>query len=81
MLVGKGDGTESDLVQVGRNGELVEPDDLNLLTTAISAYLRDTERMRREGSESRQIAKSEISIDQMARTFTDALAYASDRAG
>ncbi|MBT3942163.1 MAG: glycosyltransferase family 4 protein [Chloroflexi bacterium] len=81
VLVGKGDGTESDLVQVGRNGELVEPDDLNLLTTAISAYLRDTERMRREGSESRQIAKSEISIDQMARTFTDALAYASDRAG
>lgn len=76
VIVGQGDGTEADLVQDGRNGILVAPDDIGELTNAIQSYIGHPDRIREEGQESRHIIDEEASIGKMALTFVSALSYA-----
>ena len=76
VIVGRGDGTESDLVQEGRNGRLVAPDDLGALTAAIKLFLEHPEGMRLAGIESQRIASDEVSIDGMVYAFVQALHFA-----
>lgn len=77
VIVGQGDGTETDLVREGRNGTLVRPDDLGALTEAIRAYVDHPELVVSAGRESRTIVEEEVSISRMADTFVRALKYAS----
>lgn len=77
VIVGKGDGTEADLVQDGRNGLLVEPDDLGKLTEAIKSYIGQTGRIHNEGLESRKMIREQASIEKMATTFISAVQYVS----
>jgi glycosyltransferase involved in cell wall biosynthesis len=77
VIVGQGDGTESDLVHEGKNGASVRPNDVGELITGIRFFLDQPDEMRRAGIESRRIVSEEISIDRMANTFVTALSYAS----
>lgn len=79
VIVGQGDGTEADLVKEGRNGRLVRPDDLGVLTRAIKEYVDHPELIASEGRESRKIIEEEVSIEKMAATFVRALNFASGR--
>ncbi|HIF13262.1 MAG TPA: glycosyltransferase family 1 protein [Dehalococcoidia bacterium] len=76
VIVGQGDGTESDLVYNGRNGCHVSPGDVGALTSAIQAYLRQPELVIKAGQESRRIVEEEVSIDRMSSAFVHALQFA-----
>ena len=76
VIVGQGDGTESDLVYDGRNGCRVSPGDVGELTSAIQAYLRQPELVIKAGQESRRIVEQEVSIDRMSTAFLQAVQFA-----
>ena len=81
VIVGQGDGTESDLVHEGRNGFRVPPGDVAALVVAIRTYLKQPEMVRKAGQESRKIVEEEVSISRMSAAFTDALRYAAAATG
>lgn len=72
VVVGRADGTESDLVKDGSNGTILPSVDPSSLALAIQKYVADTDYARTAGSESRRIATEEVSIERMADTFVEA---------
>ena len=81
VIVGEGDGTESDLVREGRNGCLVTPGDVAALTKAIRTYVRDPHLIKSAGQESVKIVRDEVSISRMSSTFIQALHVAEATSG
>lgn len=76
VIVGQGDGTESDLVHDGRNGCRVAPGDVTALSVAIQKYLGQPELIQTAGNESRKIVEQEVNIEKMSVVFLDALRFA-----
>ena len=72
VIMGKGDGTNEDLVRVG-NGWQITPDNLTALTEALIEALSDLPRLRRMGTESYRIVAEEINLEKMASAFVAAL--------
>jgi glycosyltransferase involved in cell wall biosynthesis len=72
VIAAEGDGTQEDLVREG-NGWLVAPGDILALGDALHEALSDTDRLRKMGEESFRIVKEEINIQEMTRTFIQAL--------
>jgi glycosyltransferase involved in cell wall biosynthesis len=68
VVMGRGDGTNADLVRPG-NGWQVPDDDLPGLVAAIQEALADAGRLRRMGAESYRIVREEINLEKMAEAF------------
>lgn len=78
VIVGRGDGTQEDLVkgigeQGEKNGWFVPSDDVGSLAEILNIALSDVKRLRRMGAESFRIVREEINIDSMVRVFVQAL--------
>lgn len=72
VVVGEGDGTQSDLVRP-ENGWNVRANDVGDLTDKLRDALSDATRLRRMGEESFRIVVEEINMDRMADTFIAAV--------
>jgi glycosyltransferase involved in cell wall biosynthesis len=72
VIVAQGDGTQDDLVRK-ENGWQIPPDDFNALVSTMKDALSDVARLRRMGTESYRIVKTEINIEKMVETFVMAL--------
>ena len=70
-LVGTRVGGLPEMIEEGRNGYLVRPRDPRGLADALLALLRDSERARRFGEESRRRVASEYSLERMVRGWED----------
>jgi glycosyltransferase involved in cell wall biosynthesis len=81
VIVGQGDGTESDLVHEGRNGTRVPPGDVTALVAAIQTYLKQPDMVLKASQESRKIVTEEVSISRMSTAFINALQYAETATG
>ena len=68
VIVAEGDGTQSDLVRP-ENGWLIEPNNLNMLISALKEALSNIPELRRKGMESFRIVAEEVNIDVMVDTF------------
>jgi glycosyltransferase involved in cell wall biosynthesis len=73
VIVGEGDGTQSDLVRPG-NGWSLPPDNLTALTAALAEALADFPRLRRMGAESYRIVSEEVNTDTMVNGFAQCIA-------
>ena len=62
-------GSIPDLIDSGRTGVLVEPDDVEALHGAIDSLVRDPERARAMGRAARQEVESRFSFDRMVDSF------------
>ncbi len=76
VIVSEADGTQSDLVRAD-NGWLVQPGNLDALTTRLAEALRDLPRLRRMGAASYRIVDQEINIEKMVEIFAQAIQAAS----
>lgn len=72
VIVGKGDGTQDDLVRPV-NGWVVPDNDLAALTETISNALADPLKLRRMGQESFRIVSTEVNLENMVSAFLQAL--------
>jgi glycosyltransferase involved in cell wall biosynthesis len=72
VIMGKGDGTNDDLVRPG-NGWQLPPDDPSALTNMLRTALSDVGRLRRMGAESYRIVKEEINLEKMVEIFLGAI--------
>lgn len=72
VVMGRGDGTNEDLVRPG-NGWQIPPDNLTALKEALLAALSDIPRLREMGTESYRIVAEEINLEKMADAFVEAL--------
>jgi glycosyltransferase involved in cell wall biosynthesis len=72
VIVAKGDGTQDDLVRAS-NGWQIEPENYEVLLSAMKNALSDTARLREMGKESYRIVAEEINIQKMAENFIRAL--------
>ena len=72
VMVGKADGTQSDLVRPA-NGWQLPPADLRALTQALTDALQDVPRLRRMGAELYRITREEINLEQMVEIFGNAV--------
>ena len=68
VVVGEGDGTQSQLVRP-ENGWQVAPGSLEELISTLKTALADPARLRRMGRESFRIARDEVNIEKMVETF------------
>ncbi len=75
IIVSFGDGTESDLVRMGKNGYLFKTNDSIDLRNNISRLLKKPEKIQKMGQTSLEIIRSEINIEMMAKTFMDCVSY------
>lgn len=78
VIVGRGDGTQEDLVREmsdegGKNGWIVPSDDVVALSEILAKALSDVKRLRRMGKESYRIVSDEINIENMVRVFIQAV--------
>jgi glycosyltransferase involved in cell wall biosynthesis len=72
VIMGRGDGTNEDLVRP-ENGWQIPADDLSALTETLRVALTDIAHLRSMGSESYRIVKEEINLEKMVAVFLDAL--------
>jgi glycosyltransferase involved in cell wall biosynthesis len=72
VIMGRGDGTNDDLVRPGNGWQLGE-ESLPALTAALTEALSDAGRLRRMGAESYRIVAQEINLGQMVGAFILAL--------
>jgi glycosyltransferase involved in cell wall biosynthesis len=72
VIMGRGDGTNEDLVRP-KNGWQIPPDDLSALTQTLQIALKDVPRLRNMGSESYRIVMDEVNIEKMVGAFVEAL--------
>jgi glycosyltransferase involved in cell wall biosynthesis len=72
VIVGQGDGSQSQLVREG-NGWLIQPDDLKSLLVALREALATPTRLHQMGKESFRIARDEVNIEIMVDAFIRAL--------
>ncbi len=72
VIVGQGDGSQSQLVREG-NGWLIQPNDLNSLLAALTEALSNPTRLQQMGKESFRIARDEVNIEIMVDAFIHAL--------
>jgi glycosyltransferase involved in cell wall biosynthesis len=72
VIMGRGDGTNDDLVRA-ENGWQVAPDDLKALSEALMTALSDVSRLRAMGAESYRIVTEEINLERMVEVFIQAL--------
>lgn len=70
VMVAEGDGTQRDLVR-SENGWLLQPDDLEALSSALHEALSDPDRLVRMGQHSYRLAVTQFNIVSMADTFID----------
>ncbi len=75
VIAAEADGTQTDLVRE-ENGILVKPGDLEMLTNAIRTLLSDSSQLRKMGDRSFQIVRNEINLENMAKSFEEAITYA-----
>lgn len=77
VIVGEGDGTQSDLV-TDENGWNIPPNDPKALKNAIFSALNSPENLRQKGLSAYQTVKTSVNIDQMVSVFMNAIidAYA-----
>lgn len=64
VIMGRGDGTNNDLVRP-ENGWQISPDSLDALTNTLQIALADIPRLRRMGAESYRIVSEEINLEHM----------------
>jgi glycosyltransferase involved in cell wall biosynthesis len=69
VIVGEGDGTQSDLVRP-ENGWMVAAGRLDALTGCLAGALADPARLRRMGQESFRIVREEVNLERMVEVFT-----------
>src|SRR5258708_927932 len=72
VLVGRGDGTQDDLVRPA-DGWQIRADDYELLASTLRVALSDVKRLRKMGRESRRIVSTEINLEKMVEGFVTAL--------
>ena len=72
VIMGRGDGTNDDLVRPGNGWQLGE-ESLPALTAARAEALSDAARLRRMGAESYRIVAQEINLEKMVEIFVGAL--------
>ena len=72
IIMGQGDGTNTDLVRPG-NGWQIPPDDLPSLSGALKNALADIPRLQAMGAESYRIVSEEINLEKMVEVFVTAL--------
>jgi glycosyltransferase involved in cell wall biosynthesis len=72
VIVAEGDGTQNDLVRPA-NGWLIPPNDLAALTRTLGEALSDSQRLRKMGTASFQLASEEINVEAMVKVFTNVL--------
>jgi glycosyltransferase involved in cell wall biosynthesis len=72
VIMGRGDGTNDDLVRRD-NGWQVPDGDLALLIVTIEEALEDASRLRAMGAESYRIVREEINLEKMVEAFVGAL--------
>jgi glycosyltransferase involved in cell wall biosynthesis len=72
VIMGRGDGTNADLVRP-ENGWQIPPDSIEALLEALQAALKDVSRLRRMGAESFRIVCEEINLECMVDGFINAL--------
>ena len=73
VVVGELDGTQSDLLQEGRNGCALPAGGIEVLANVIRRCLSDPEGLKRMGVESRRIATEEVSVERMVRVFVETM--------
>jgi glycosyltransferase involved in cell wall biosynthesis len=69
-------GASCDLIKNGVNGYIVKEGDAEELSKAIEELLKNPERMRKMGLESKRIAENDFTFDRMAEGFVKAIRYA-----
>jgi glycosyltransferase involved in cell wall biosynthesis len=72
IVLGRGDGTNADLVRP-ENGWQILPDSLDALVETLQVALSDVSRLRRMGAESYRIVSEEINLERMVEKFIGAL--------
>jgi glycosyltransferase involved in cell wall biosynthesis len=72
VIMGRGDGTNDDLVRP-ENGWRIPPDDLPALTETLRVALADASLLRKMGAESFRIVVEEINLEKMVGVFVLAL--------
>jgi glycosyltransferase involved in cell wall biosynthesis len=70
VIMGEGDGTQSELIR-DKNGWVIPTNDLSVLRSTLLRALTDVPRLRLMGNESYRIVKEEINIERMADAFVD----------
>jgi glycosyltransferase involved in cell wall biosynthesis len=73
VVVGEGDGTQTDLVRQNVNGWLIESPDPKVLAETLATALSDPDRLRQMGQESLRIVMSEFNVEQMVDRFVEAV--------
>jgi glycosyltransferase involved in cell wall biosynthesis len=68
-------GASCDLIKNGVNGYIVKEGDAEELSKAIEELLKDPERMRKMGLESKRIVENDFSFDKMVEGFVKAIRY------
>lgn len=74
IIVAEGDGTQEDLVSYG-NGWLIPGNNQQELSKTLQEGLLDPNRLRRMGDKSFKAVQEEINIEQMVKTFVEAINY------
>lgn len=69
-------GASYDLIKNGVNGYVVEDGDIEGLSNAIEELLKDPEKMRKMGLESRRIVENDFTFDRMVEGFVKAIKHA-----
>ena len=72
VIMGRGDGTNDDLVRPG-NGWQIAPDNLSELANCLRVALSNVTLLRTMGTESFRIVKEEINLEKMVEVFVKAL--------
>jgi glycosyltransferase involved in cell wall biosynthesis len=72
VVVGRGDGSQDDLVRP-ENGWQIPPDDLESLKEVLRLALSDPARLRRMGEEAYRVVAEEVNIEEMVRVFVGVL--------
>jgi len=72
VVMGKGDGTNDDLIRP-ENGWQIPPDNLSALTETLREAFTDTVRLRNMGAESYRIVAEEVNLEKMVGVFVEAL--------
>lgn len=72
VIVGKADGTQSDLVR-SENGWLLTQNSVDELISTIAEALENVNELRKKGEESYRIVNEEINLEGMVKVFTEAI--------
>lgn len=78
VIVGEADGTQSNLV-TERNGWILEDVNADAIASAIFEALSDSDRLRVMGQESLRIVQQTVNLDQMVKSFAEAIRSLKER--